>query len=67
MSVNDTFRKLKKTLSRQPFQTSSVVFLKSVIAFFFLTHLIERRHILISTCKKDASKLVGSLLNHFYL
>ena len=35
MSVNDTFRKLKKTFSRQPCQTSSVVFLKSVIAFFF--------------------------------
>ena len=58
MSVNDTFRKLKKTLSRQPCQTSSVVFLKSVIAYFFLTHLIERSQILTSTCKKDASKFV---------
>ena len=46
---------------------SSVVFLKSVLAFFFLTRsLIQRCQIVTETCKNNFSKFVGSLLNHLY-
>ena len=72
MTANDTFRKIidcswRKHCRDSPCQTSSVVFLKSVLAFFFLTRsLIQRCQIVTETCKNNFSKFVGSLLNHLY-
>ena len=72
MTVNNNFRKIidcfwRKHCRDSLCQTSSVVFFKSILAFFFLKRsLIERCQIVTDTCKNNFSKFVGSLLNHLY-